>query len=756
MIKKRKFNKKNCIEFSIFSFLTLIFLLSCRQSAGYLNIDAENIAPLTKKPFGWIYSFNKEQEIAYHVGLDSIIKQKGKYSFSIKNINASFNFGVIDYPISKTFEGRSIELKGYIKTHNVNSGYAGLWLRIDGVEKGIAFDNMHKKGVKGTTDWKQYAIKLPYNSDLARTIHIGGLLAGNGTAWFDNFKLFIDDIPIEKVKLLPSKKAATDTAYSKGSGIKIMKLTPQRCTNLVVAGQFWAFLKYHHPAIAKGEYNWDAELFRFLPKVINSRDNFELSKTLEDYLDLLPKPPKNDERPDTAVANIALNPNYGVLFNDSVLSEPIIKKLLFIKNNIGIKEHYYISFTPGSGNPIFRNEKPYESTTYPDCGYRLLSLYRYWAIINYFYPYKNVVGKDWNTVLNDFLPIFINAKDKYEYTIAVLKLIGSIHDTHASIVGNNITLNEIKGQFTVPFIADFVENKLVVTGYYLDTLNVKSKFKIGDLILNINGQETSQLIKKFLPLTPGSNFDTQLRDLPKSYLLRSNKNSFDITLKRQGKLIKESINSVDKSYINKKYEYPGKTSYKLLNNDIGYIFPGKYKGSDLYSIAKLFKSTKGIIIDMRCYPSSFMPYTFGAYLKSFSSPFARMSSPVNYVPGLFQYSSPINNGQMGINVYNGKVVIIVNAESQSQAEFTTMALQSADNVKVLGSTTAGADGNVSPIILPGGIRTMISGLGVFYPDGTPTQRIGIKIDYKIRPSISGIVAGRDELLEKAKQLILAN
>ena len=48
---------------------------------------------------------------------------------------------------------------------------------------------------------------------------------------------------------------------------------------------------------------------------------------------------------------------------------------------------------------------------------------------------------------------------------------------------------------------------------------------------------------------------------------------------------------------------------------------------------------------------------------------------------------------------------------------------------------------------------MISGIGVFYPDGTPTQRIGVKIDYPLHPTIKGINEGKDELLEKAMELI---
>jgi C-terminal processing protease CtpA/Prc len=67
----------------------------------------------------------------------------------------------------------------------------------------------------------------------------------------------------------------------------------------------------------------------------------------------------------------------------------------------------------------------------------------------------------------------------------------------------------------------------------------------------------------------------------------------------------------------------------------------------------------------------------------------------------------------------------------------------------VGSTSAGADGNVSTIPLPGGLRAAISGLGVFYPDGSPTQRVGIRIDIEVHPTVGGIRAARDEILESA-------
>ena len=104
--------------------------------------------------------------------------------------------------------------------------------------------------------------------------------------------------------------------------------------------------------------------------------------------------------------------------------------------------------------------------------------------------------------------------------------------------------------------------------------------------------------------------------------------------------------------------------------------------------------------------------------------------------------------------FDGKVAILVDEISQSSAEYTTMAFRARPGTIVVGSKTAGADGNVSAIPLPGGLRTMISGIGVFYPDHRPTQRGGIVADVVARPTIAGIRAGRDEVLETAIQRVL--
>jgi hypothetical protein len=547
-----------------------------------------------------------------------------------------------------------------------------------------------------------------------------------------------------------------DSSFSTGSGIVIGEPDKLKTNNLTNLCMLWGFLKYHHPAIARGDYNWDAELFRVVPKILNAQTKTEASDILEKWVDGLEKPTICKTcKPIKSDSSIKLMPDYGNLFTSGNLNNSLIEKLNYIKDNRNQDDNYYIQLFEGVGNPIFDNENPYKKMVYPDAGYRLLSLFRYWNIIQYFYPYKYLIGEDWNKVLPEFIPKFISAKDSTQYALACLEVIARIHDTHANIYGNK-TLANYFGKYYVPFQAKFIEDKLVTTGYYSDTFAIKEKIKPGDVITKINGVPVKELVKNNLYLTPASNYSTQLRSLPTSALLRSNDDSMRLEIISNYKKISLTIKCIEPKYLNLGIDYnplPKDSSYKIINGNIGYLFPGRYKNEQLQRIKKAFENTKGIIIDMRCYPSAFMPFTFGHYIKPAASPFVKFTVGDTKNPGLFTFGPLYSNGEPNPDYYKGPIVDIVNEVTQSQAEYTTMAFQSAPDVTVIGSTTAGADGNVSEIMLPGGIFTYISGIGVYYLNGEDTQRKGVKIDVAIKPTIKGIKNGKDELLEKAVEII---
>ncbi|MDR2979525.1 MAG: hypothetical protein LBV02_03675 [Bacteroidales bacterium] len=94
-----------------------------------------------------------------------------------------------------------------------------------------------------------------------------------------------------------------------------------------------------------------------------------------------------------------------------------------------------------------------------------------------------------------------------------------------------------------------------------------------------------------------------------------------------------------------------------------------------------------------------------------------------------------------------KIIILVNEDTQSEAEFLVMALQQCGNVTTVGSHTAGSDGNVIYWKFPGGITSTLSGIGILYPDNTITQRIGIKIDHLIESTIKDYQRKKDAILD---------
>jgi C-terminal processing protease CtpA/Prc len=200
------------------------------------------------------------------------------------------------------------------------------------------------------------------------------------------------------------------------------------------------------------------------------------------------------------------------------------------------------------------------------------------------------------------------------------------------------------------------------------------------------------------------------------------------------------------------HDRPGET-FQKLSPDVAYLKLSSVKVLDAAKYIESAAGTRGLIIDIRNYPSEFVVFALGTKLIDRPTAFARFTrgDPAN--PGAFHWTPPISLLPT-TPAYSGKVVIILNETSQSQAEYTAMAFRAAPNAVVVGSTTAGADGNVSSIPLPGGLRSMISGIGVFYPDKKPTQRIGILPDIEARPTIQGIRGGRDEVLEAAIRHIL--
>ena len=538
------------------------------------------------------------------------------------------------------------------------------------------------------------------------------------------------------------------------SGVKVDSLfSDQQKENLFVLGKTWGFLKYYHPDVAKGSYNFDSCLFSILLPVLKAKNKLKRDELLFNWINTL-----GDENKHPAVApisdsNLHTKPNLGWLQDKDLFSEKSSKKLNNIYLHRNTDSNYYVG-PAEEGNPSFAKEATYKSVPAEDDGFRILALFRYWNIIEYFFPYKHLFKENWSDLLKEFLPQFASNRSALDYRLTCWRLINRVHDTHASIYRDSI-LNKWTGM-NGPAIDFKIIGKKVIARDYLDDSLVKFEtLKSGDEITTVNGKSIAEIRKTFDPYICASNPSAADRNFLWRFLFFSNDDSLLITYKSEGQ--------IKKGIMHLYYRPPFRNGdtwrlpmYQLLTDDVGYINIGKIKKDSLPLIFKEFVNTKGIIIDIRNYPNEFMPYEMGRYLKPSSTPFVRYTGPDFNNPGAFKYIGFIKNGaddNDSIKTYKGLVIILVNEQTQSSAEYTAMALRTAPRVVVMGSQTAGADGDISYVPFPGGFYSPFSGLGIFYPDGRETQGIGIVPDIFVYPTQQGIAAGKDEVLEKAKAYI---
>jgi C-terminal processing protease CtpA/Prc len=688
--------------------------------------------------------------------VDDKIVHSGKWAVRLERDASSANtFSTITIGIPVDFTGTSVELRGFLKTENV-SEFAGLWMREDGDGGAVAFDNMESRHLKATHEWTEYSIALPLHSE-AKQLVFGVLVAGTGKTWADDLQLLVDGKPIwDAPKVEPPKTILDlDHEFDHGSGITISELSKTQIDNLATLGKIWGFLKYHHPAIASGQHQWDYDLFRLLPLVLAAPDRAVANAATHKWIGGLGPVNECTRCARLNETDLYMKPELDWISDDKLLGTELSQDLQrILRNRPADGKQFYVSLRPGVANPEFDHDLAYPGIKLPDPGFQILALYRFWNVVKYWYPYRDVVGENWDDVLTEFLPRIALAKTADGYQRELMALIALVHDTHANL-WSSLDVRPPVGKCQLPVVVRFVENTAVVSGYSQAEAGQATGLKIGDVIVDLDGTPVKELVDRWSPYYAASNESTRLRDIARS-LTRGDCGSSTLRVRRESQTLTLTTSRVPVGTLNPRagstHDLPGE-GFRKLSKDVGYLKLSAVKVADAARYVESAEDTKGLIIDIRNYPSEFVVFALGSLFVDKSTEFVRFTAGDLSSPGAFHWITPLSLTPAQPH-YKGKVVMLIDEITQSSAEYTAMAFRSAPGAIVIGSTTAGADGNVSTIPLPGGFRSMISGIGVFYPDKKPTQRIGIIPNIVIKPTVAGIRAGRDEVIEEALRQIL--
>jgi C-terminal processing protease CtpA/Prc len=395
-------------------------------------------------------------------------------------------------------------------------------------------------------------------------------------------------------------------------------------------------------------------------------------------------------------------------------------------------------------------DKLYSEMTYPTAPYRLLAVFRFWNIINYFFPYMHLIDRPWDGVLTEYIPKMEAASNALDYALTVAEMVTNIQDSHGFIVSS--TLNQYIGAFRPPIEARLIQGQTVITGITDDSVRQASGLSVGDVIVSVDGEDVAKRRDRLGRIFAASTPQALQRRVHGVLLNGPEKSQFKLVARnKDGKVIEATLERTTRPLpVERKYPV-----FTVLPEGFGYMDLARLTVQEVDAAFEKVKNTPGLIFDIRGYP------------KGTAWAIAPRLTDKEVVTALFERNEPhspdptfatrLRFRQMtwpsGKWRYTGKVVALINEDAISQSEHTCLFLEAAADTTFIGSPTNGANGDVTTMLLPGGINVNFSGHDVRHADGRQLQRLGIQPHIKVEPTIAGVRSGRDEVLEKAIEFL---
>ncbi len=414
---------------------------------------------------------------------------------------------------------------------------------------------------------------------------------------------------------------------------------------------------------------------------------------------------------------------------------------------------------PASRRPVAATaalppDQAYADPAYPSLEYRILGAYRIWAVINYFFPYLDLMDDDWDEVFRAYLPRFIQAEDAAAYHLAVAEMYAHIRDTHGFL--RSEVLNEHHGTGSPPFYLRWIEDAPVVVKYLDDEIAPASGIEIGDVILTVDGKDAVELAHHHTQYIAASTQQALMSRAVGQILSGPDSSKAVLTVRGKNGQVK-TVEALRRAGW-PRYTYRTGEVVRMLDDNIGYADLDRLTPAQVPAMFDQFKDTDAIIFDMRGYPNG-TAWTIAPYLAEEPQAGAALfDRPMILGPGRsgrqqYTFTQRIPAPGPHVTRYEGKTVMLIDERTISQAEHTGLFFEAANGTVFIGSHTNGANGDVTGFFVPGGIRLGFTGQSVRHADGRQLQRLGLVPHVEVKPTIQGLRAGEDEVLQAAVEYL---
>jgi C-terminal processing protease CtpA/Prc len=418
------------------------------------------------------------------------------------------------------------------------------------------------------------------------------------------------------------------------------------------------------------------------------------------------------------------------------------------KDGWGTPRHGVPAPLPG---PVFRLDPTYPGMTEPDLPHRQLAVIRAWNVIHYFYPYLPLIG-DWDAVLPELLAKMETAATGRDYALTIAEMMTHVPDGHTTLYGHP-ELAKYFGPAGLPFAVRWIEGMAVVVNAGSDEAK-QAGIAPGDAIVAVDGEAVPDRLKRLSRYVSASSPEILNAKLCSQYLLRGPAGPAVLGIQGADGKTREVHLTRDPKFRYFEAEETGET-VRVLPGNWGYADLRRLTVQEVDGLFEKVKDTRGLILDMRGYPQgtawSIAPRinTRGAKIGAQFRRAQVMAFSAEEGESGFYFNQSLPPLPAGKPLYTRPVVMLIDDRAISQSEHSGLFYEAANGIKFIGAPTAGANGDVTQLSLPGGLYVVFTGHDVRHADGRQLQRIGLQPDIPAAPTRAGLRAGKDEVLERA-------
>lgn len=379
---------------------------------------------------------------------------------------------------------------------------------------------------------------------------------------------------------------------------------------------------------------------------------------------------------------------------------------------------------------------------------RLAGVALAWPVFQHFYPYFDVVPADWAGELPKALAAAAKARGEEPYYNVLRGLVAALQDGHGGVFHASKFFD-----YQLPITWDWVEGQLVIT--HTDAARAQGLAR-GDVVLSLNGRPAQQVLANEERLVSGATLQWRRWQALQNLLQGNPNESVRLKVKRArggfaNVTLRRSFPLID-GFIFLGEPRPEKIAE--VRPGIFYVDIDRINDDDFRAALDRLAAAQGIVFDLRGYPGNLTPIVL-RHLTDNTIRTSILNLPVITLPDRqgIRFVDRSWNLPPATPRLRAKVAFITDGRAISYAETYMGMVEGHRLAEIVGAPTAGTNGNVNPLPLPGGYTLTWTGMQVLKHDGSQLHGVGILPTVPASRTLKGVTEGRDELLEKALEVV---